>query len=140
MPPETIDMSKWYPRGDVFSLGVVIYQIMADDIPAEKPQGAHVTGLFIKGCATVQDMFQATKTRQPEIHRMNPQIPRLQNLTQQLLIKQRNSRPAAPVALSDSWFATQAQPPYSGFIANTVPRGLHPLASIGMVDAQPAIR
>merc|ERR1719446_278614 len=36
IPPETWQMQKWYPTGDVFSMGVAMLQLVIDQIPERK--------------------------------------------------------------------------------------------------------
>merc|ERR1719414_1800257 len=64
IPPETWDTGKWFPKGDIFSLGVVIVQLMANKLP---PLGARTPwtkgGIFLEGCATFPEIQHATKTR-----------------------------------------------------------------------------
>merc|ERR1719359_2158254 len=33
MPPEWFDLQIWLPRGDIFCMGVVFYQLLADKVP-----------------------------------------------------------------------------------------------------------
>lgn len=106
MPPETLDTRKWFPRGDIFSMGVVIIQVMCDKIP---PLGARTVatpgGIFVEGCLTIQDIMNATKTRQPPFHLMPPAVPGLTKLIRAMLTKQMQGRPTAPGVLKDEWFA-----------------------------------
>merc|ERR1712232_520348 len=89
IPPETLRKRKWFPRGDVFSLGVVMFQMTVDSIPAsELARGAmHTRGLFCRGCRTMQQIFDATNTLQPPFNDMPQDWPDLIGLTQKCLEK-----------------------------------------------------
>merc|ERR1712232_590405 len=105
IPPETFDTGKWFPRGDVFSLGVVMPQVVCDKIP---PTGMRTLqtpgGIFIEGCADMPQIQHATKTRRPPFNLFPNHMHGLSSLVQKLLEKQVRSRPSAPQALKDPWF------------------------------------
>lgn len=110
IPPETLDTSTWFPRGDIFSMGVTIFQVMADKIP---PQGARTVatpgGIFVEGCLTIQDIMNATRQREPPWHLLPPTMPGLTQLLKPMLSKQMRNRPTAPKVLKDQWFATESE-------------------------------
>lgn len=105
MPPETLETHRWYPRGDIFSMGVVMMQVIIDKIP---PTGARTIstpgGIFVEGCMTIQDILEATRTRQPPFQLMPPTMPGLTRLLQKMLAKQMQCRPTATQVLKDPWF------------------------------------
>jgi RIO-like serine/threonine protein kinase len=103
MPPETLIHGKWFPRGDVFSLGVVIFQMTADRLP-ERLLTPMNKGLFLEGCCTLEEVKQATLYREPPLHFMPPH-PDLKRFTGRLLEKQLSDRSQAPQALADHWLA-----------------------------------
>jgi serine/threonine protein kinase len=107
VPPETLKTRKWFPRGDVFSLGVSICQIMCDKLP---PTGARDRntpgGIFIEGCINVREIFQATIQRVPPLHLMPEEYPLLTPLVEKLLDKTHENRPSAPMVLNETWFKT----------------------------------
>jgi len=115
MPPETLGNFKWFPRGDIFSMGVVIMQVLIDKIPPSGPRTATTPGgIFIEGCATMKEIIQATKTRTPPFHLMPAGVPGLTQLLRSLLVKTMQQRPTAPQVLKDSWFdevTDEPQPP-----------------------------
>lgn len=48
MPPETLDDGIWYPKGDTWSMGVVMWQLLTGHVPQlENPP--YVEGLFHQG-------------------------------------------------------------------------------------------
>jgi len=102
IPPETWSHGKWFPRGDVFSMGVVIVQLLSDKVP-DKKQGKE--GLFTEGCRGPREIKQATMTREPQYHLMEVQTPDFVGLCRGCLQKARRSRPKAPQALANPWFS-----------------------------------
>jgi len=104
IPPETWDTGKWFPKGDIFSLGVVIVQLMANKLP---PLGARTPwtkgGIFLEGCATFPEIQHATKTRQPPYRLMQPQSQGCIRLVQACLAKRMKGRPTSTQALADPW-------------------------------------
>lgn len=112
IPPETLDSRTWFPRGDIFSMGVTIMQVVIDKIP---PTGARTIstpgGIFVEGCLTIQDIMQATKMREPPFHMMLATLPALTKLLKAMLSKQMQSRPTAPQVLKDPWFAAEQATP-----------------------------
>lgn len=108
IPPETLERNIWFPKGDVFSMGVSVIQIITDKMP---PTGARTTatpgGIFVEGCRTVEDISHATRTRLPPFDKMPPEWPDLRKWTQRLLQKNFNVRPTAQQALEDPWFTKE---------------------------------
>merc|ERR1719446_763044 len=66
VPPETLDTLMWFPRGDLFSLGVVMMQVVIDKVPDLSAQRDRTTlgGIFHEGCLTANEIFEATRTRE----------------------------------------------------------------------------
>lgn len=105
VPPETLEARKWFPRGDVFSMGVCICQIMTDKLPPTGPRDRNTPGgIFIEGCATIREIFQATRNRVPPLHLMPEEYPLLTALLELLLEKKHEKRPSAPQVLNKPWF------------------------------------
>jgi len=145
IPPETLETKKWFPGGDVFSLGVVIFQIMTDKIP---DNDKHTGGLFLEGCSSMEDMVRATRSRKPAFELMTPQFKGLVSLTEKLLAKKLVNRLKAPKALEDPWFAapTRRRVTVAVCAADDGPtpvakepresgplKGNHPLATFGIL-------
>jgi len=108
MPPEVWTDKKWYPVGDIFSMGVVMVQMVTDNIPehhrALRP-GEMLRGIFAEGCDTVADVARATQTREAPVHLVAAQFPGLADLTRGLLEKDWCRRPTADQALAHAWLA-----------------------------------
>jgi len=111
MPPETIDRRRWVPKGDVFCLGVTMIQVFLGKMPPTGPRTTSTPGgIFVEGCQTVQDMFDATKTCQPPFHLL-PNMPGLHELLTAMLQKDVAVRPTASNVLGFQWFAVVESPP-----------------------------
>jgi serine/threonine protein kinase len=105
VPPETWTTKKWFPQGDIFSLGVVIWQTMCDSVPPNGPRAMEtVGGLFVEGCSSIPEIYQATMNRQPNFELMPPDMPGLAELAEMCLQKNPESRPRANACLKDPWF------------------------------------
>eukprot|EP00811_Abedinium_folium_P016531 NODE_2546_length_2191_cov_10.487888.p1 GENE.NODE_2546_length_2191_cov_10.487888~~NODE_2546_length_2191_cov_10.487888.p1 ORF type:complete len:688 (-),score=163.81 NODE_2546_length_2191_cov_10.487888:126-2012(-) len=102
IPPETWSEGKWFPRGDVFSMGVVMVQLLTNTVPNEEMQ---VQGIFQEGCMSMEDLETATLTRQPSFEALEIQDDRFVMLCVQCLAKERRDRLKAPQALQNSWLA-----------------------------------
>jgi len=105
VPPETLDTQKWFPVGDVFSMGVTIMQIMIDKVP----NGSNNKGIFIEGCRNLDGIFNATRTRVPPFFLMPREFPQLRDLVERLLKKQMSERLRATKVLRHKWFG-KAEP------------------------------
>jgi len=102
IPPETFEMGKWFPGGDVFSTGVVMTQMILNRIPNEKT-GQAMIGIFLEGCNSLETVRMATLTRQPPTHQIP--FPALAQLCAKCLTKPLQGRPKAPQVLQDPWFS-----------------------------------
>merc|ERR1740127_117706 len=60
VPPETNERHIWYPKGDIFALGVAFFQLLADKTPCEK---TGKLGVFQEGFNTMEDVVRFTATR-----------------------------------------------------------------------------
>jgi len=105
IPPETLRTRKWFPGGDVFSLGVVVFQMLTDSTPnGTTCIGPQPRGLFLEGCSTFREVCEATFKRTPQYEKITCNFPRLDSLTEQLLRKDQQLRPRAPAVLQGPWF------------------------------------
>lgn len=128
MPPETLDTGKWFPRGDMFSMGVCMIQMVLDKIP---PLGARTNvtpgGIFIEGLVTIEDICQATRTREPPFHLMPASMQKLTRLLRELLAKRMTWRPTPSQVLKDPWFSS-VNPEH-------VVKGRHARATVGITKS-----
>jgi serine/threonine protein kinase len=90
--PEVWDTKIWCPAGDMFSLGVVIVQVLLGKV-----------GIFTENTRTYKEVKEATKQRLPPLELMPAECPSLQWLTKHLLAKDYLSRPTASNLLHDPW-------------------------------------
>merc|ERR1719162_742060 len=60
IPPETNANYIWYPKGDIFSMGVTFFGLLADETPNEN---TGTFGVFQKGFQTEEDIVNFTATR-----------------------------------------------------------------------------
>jgi len=100
VPPETLETLKWFPVGDLFSLGVTILQMLIDKTPSDNGGG-----IFIEGCHGVQEVFVATRKRSHPMHLVPPELAKVGAFADKLLTKKRQQRPLAVQCLKDPLFA-----------------------------------
>jgi len=96
VPPETVglmvgEQTCWYPRGDVFSMGVVFYQLVNDQIPDEKGE----RGLFGRGATSMEQIVHFTKTRKPDYTDTEENFPNIYEFLPDMLEKDRTRRPTS---------------------------------------------
>merc|ERR1719356_890139 len=72
IPPETLETTKWFPKGDCFSLGVTMMQLILDQVPeaGAGPHGSEKMGIFSHGAHSIDEIFQITRLRHPPFQRM----------------------------------------------------------------------
>jgi serine/threonine protein kinase len=132
MPPETMNTGKWYPGGDVFSLGVTMYQLMADMVPDDESakKGAPMIGLFLEGCTAIEHVAQAVNNRPVNWNRMPANMPGLKQLTMRALERNMRTRPKAPTLLKDPWFGNMvsSRAPEDSMLPQ------HPMATVGITE------
>mmetsp|Transcript_731 Transcript_731/g.1771 ORF Transcript_731/g.1771 Transcript_731/m.1771 type:complete len:642 (-) Transcript_731:144-2069(-) len=102
IPPETWETEVWYPVGDVFSLGVVFFQIMVARIPSDHTD---IEGVFQEG-SNEQEMFKDVKSRPLPWQSFPSDWPDLRSLLEQMTSRDRKTRPRAPQALEHKWFSS----------------------------------
>lgn len=111
MPPETIKQRKWFPRGDVFCLGVTFIQVLLDKSPPTGPRTTTTPGgIFVEGCRTIEDIFNATLSRKPPLDMMPKQLTDLTDLLAAMLTKDVSERPTAAQVLGKEWFDSALTP------------------------------
>merc|ERR1711862_633012 len=63
MPPEAFQIGTWTSKGDVFSAGVVITQMMSNRVPVCPDGGSVRYGVFTAGVHSLEEIAIATATR-----------------------------------------------------------------------------
>jgi len=107
IPPESWEDGKWYPAGDVFSMGVVIMQMLLNRVPPHhNPPVCEVLpgGIFTQGLTRITEVAEATRTCDPPYNSMPPSFSMLTVLLQKMLEKDVRRRPQAQQVLHDAWF------------------------------------
>jgi serine/threonine protein kinase len=92
IPPEVWEVKNWLPESDMFSLGVVMVQMMIGKV-----------GIFTEGTRTYRDIKEATQVRLPPFELMPLECPNLRVLAERLLAKDHQVRPTAASVLSEPW-------------------------------------
>lgn len=100
-PPETNDTNVWFPRGDVFSMGVTFFQLLADKVPDEKTLKP---GIFTEGAQSLEQVNYFVRTRQPPYYLIQSKYPGVMSWLPKMLDKQLLNRPKAPQVLDEPWF------------------------------------
>jgi len=90
MPPEVWDQGLWTPKGDVFSIGVMIFAMRTGKHP------------FAEGCRTLEEVQLKTRDHVPQMLLGSPE---LQTLVMAMIDKSFHSRPPVAVILEDSFFS-----------------------------------
>jgi len=104
-PPETNETNVWFPRGDMFSLGVTFFQLLANKVPDEKTMAP---GIFTEGAQSMEQVIYIVQTRQPPWHLIQGQYPGVMSWLPSMMEKQMQRRPNAPNLLKGTpWFNGQ---------------------------------
>merc|ERR1712232_1096259 len=117
-----------FPVGDLFSMGVVLMQVLIDQVPGT--DGSPGQGIFLAGCTSLPEVQQATRTRQPPFELMPQSMSSFTSILKQVLQKHMTLRPRAPRILQDKLFSDKQADslmPDKCFID-------HPLATEGISD------
>lgn len=93
MPPEVWNHGLWTPRGDVFSVGAMIFTLRNGKHPFYPP-----------GSPGLEEIAELTKTSQPDTMGSPP----LQGLIRAMLEKNFLARPTSSQLLHQEWFASGA--------------------------------
>lgn len=110
MPPEWFDLQVWLPRGDIFCMGVVFFQLLANKTPDEKKgtSGLFTENLNMQGVNSQEQMMQvlgqAMKTVQPNFGLIQGQYPGVMSFLPSMLEKDFRMRPKAPALMKQPWF------------------------------------
>eukprot|EP00928_Gymnodinium_smaydae_P071426 TRINITY_DN55014_c0_g1_i1.p1 TRINITY_DN55014_c0_g1~~TRINITY_DN55014_c0_g1_i1.p1 ORF type:complete len:461 (+),score=72.73 TRINITY_DN55014_c0_g1_i1:118-1383(+) len=97
IPPETWLTGSWFPRGDCFSIGVVMLQMLLGLLcPQDAP-------IFAQGATTMEQLGRVVASRPPPLALLEPKYPASVPLVASLLQKERPERPTALQALKQAW-------------------------------------
>jgi serine/threonine protein kinase len=102
VPPETNSRHIWYPKGDIFSLGVAFFGLLADKTPNEK---LGKMGVFQEGCRTLEDVVLFTATRELPLHLISEEYPGAMSWLPGMCSKDKKPRPRALQLLEHPFFA-----------------------------------
>lgn len=104
-PPETNETNVWFPRGDIFSMGVTFFQLLADKVPDENTMKM---GIFTEGAQSMDQANYFTATRQPPWYLIQGKYPGVMSWLPRMLDKQIRNRPTAPELFhKEAWFQGQ---------------------------------
>jgi len=92
IPPEVWEAKNWHPQSDMFSLGVVVMQLLIGKM-----------GLLIENTSNFKEMKEATLLREPPFELMPLEFPAFTGLVKKLLAKDYLARPTAEAMLQESW-------------------------------------
>eukprot|EP00401_Gymnodinium_catenatum_P062174 CAMPEP_0117535374 /NCGR_PEP_ID=MMETSP0784-20121206/40902_1 /TAXON_ID=39447 /ORGANISM="" /LENGTH=661 /DNA_ID=CAMNT_0005331899 /DNA_START=6 /DNA_END=1991 /DNA_ORIENTATION=+ len=107
IPPETWDRNIWFPKGDCFSMGVCVLQLLTDRVPIATRTGTYLRPpIFAEGAMSYPDVERTTALVRPPLHLMPQQYPMMVELVKQLLEKDQAHRPNAARVLRHPWFVT----------------------------------
>jgi len=104
-PPETNADNIWFPKGDVFSLGVTFFQLLADKVPDEKKQTA---GIFTEGARSMEDVVMFVAQRPIPWDLISDTAPNCREWLEPMLEKQRQARTVPAEIMEEDFFSTSA--------------------------------
>jgi len=117
IPPETNARHIWYPKGDIFSLGVTFFGLLADKTPNEK---LAKFGVFQEGFRTIEDVETFTATRPLPLHLIAGKFPGVMSWLPNMCSKDKKPRPRALQLLETPFFTGDYQPQEGGVTAGAV--------------------
>eukprot|EP00929_Paragymnodinium_shiwhaense_P006045 TRINITY_DN10885_c0_g1_i1.p1 TRINITY_DN10885_c0_g1~~TRINITY_DN10885_c0_g1_i1.p1 ORF type:complete len:449 (+),score=105.51 TRINITY_DN10885_c0_g1_i1:387-1733(+) len=103
MPPETWEYGVWYPCGDVFSMGVVCFQMLTGRIPNAKTK---TMGVFQQG-RNLQEVASCTRHLEPPWHDIPEDFEDIMEWLPYCLEKSVGDRMRVRHVLDSDWFAVQ---------------------------------
>jgi len=101
-PPETNADNFWFPKGDVFSLGVTFFQLLADKVPDEKKQKL---GIFTEGARSMDDVMAFVAQRPVPWNLISETAPNCREWLEPMLQKQRQNRTVPCETLEEEFFS-----------------------------------
>lgn len=145
IPPETWETQKWFPKGDVFSMGVSMLQLVIDQVPENfeppppfpgapaPPAQVLKPGIFT--AATLQEGQRLTCTMPPPLERIPPHFGGMRSMIARCIDKYQSNRASAKHALADPWFTggdlSRTSPPRAFAISAPVRQTSIPKLALG---------
>jgi len=105
VPPETNARHVWYPKGDIFALGVAFFQLLADKTPNEN---LGKFGVFQEGFRTLDDVVSFTATRPLPLHLIANKYPGVMSWLPNMCSKDKKPRPMPLQLLNLPFFNAEA--------------------------------
>lgn len=108
IPPETYQTQQWYPEGDVFSMGVVVAQLLLYAVPISPSRGSVRCGAFTAGVHTSGEIRKVTMTRDLNFlvsETLPPEYSGLVSLMPKITAKDIKERSGAQQVLGEPWFS-----------------------------------
>lgn len=99
IPPETWETEHWYPKGDIFSMGIVFFQLMIGQVP-----NGEVLGILQTSGRSEQDKAAGLALKLPW-QRFPSQMLQLAALIACMTHREMQHRPSAAAALKHEWFS-----------------------------------
>lgn len=96
MPPEVWEYGLWTPKGDVFSIGVMLFTMRTGTSP------------FVEGARSIEQVKAFTSSKQLE---MTMGSAFLKALTLSMLAKNFQLRPSVSAAMQNDWFSSAGSDP-----------------------------
>jgi serine/threonine protein kinase len=103
IPPEVWNVKTWCAKGDMFSLGVVIFQMTTDRNSTNGHKQDNKCRIFVENTSSLREIKVATQTREPPFFLMPACHDHLTALARKLLRKDPQHRPSAAQVLADTW-------------------------------------
>jgi len=103
IPPETWETGYWYPVGDIYSLGITMFQLMVGQVPSST---GSVLGV-LQPSPDPQQLRNVGLHPQLPWQRFPKEMPVLEELVRAMAAPARTSRLRAPQCLSHKWFSAR---------------------------------
>lgn len=104
IPPETYQSGVWYPRGDVFSLGVAFFQLMAGLVPSKN--GSVQGALQVPG--DMGALSRAAESQPLPWEYFPRNMPGLASLLEVMTERDACRRPRPAQAMTHQWFGSNS--------------------------------
>eukprot|EP00929_Paragymnodinium_shiwhaense_P061869 TRINITY_DN30907_c0_g1_i1.p1 TRINITY_DN30907_c0_g1~~TRINITY_DN30907_c0_g1_i1.p1 ORF type:complete len:940 (+),score=214.68 TRINITY_DN30907_c0_g1_i1:158-2977(+) len=104
IPPETWQCGRWYPRGDIFSMGIVFFQLLSGQVPTA---GGTVAGV-LQGGQSMEQFAQAAEQQPLPWDLFPSQMRRCGELVEAMTLRDRRQRLTSLQALGHEWFRSRS--------------------------------